>query len=1246
MTMNTQMPLDTHTQREPAPPDTLFRRRYRIVRLLGRGGMGAVFLAEDRLDGKLVALKCVLPSDRRPEEGTNAAGSPLLPQEAALVATVPPPMTEAAAGVDFLLSPIFAGPQLADSKSQHGSSGLEGLELRLALTREFSTLASLRHPYIVSVFDYGFAKGSPFFAMEYLPESRDLYQAARVGSLTDKVILLAQIAQSLAYLHRRGILHRDLKPGNVLIIDAAADRQVKVLDFGLALPRDLAAGTAAISGTLAYMAPELFTGSPPSEASDLYALGVIAFEMLSGGLHPQALTEGVGDEERIDTSLLDAPEALRELVSRLLCRDASERPSDAAALSRELYRGAGLVPPAEQLSIRESYLQAARFVSRQTELQTLLAALRNALKGKGGMILIGGESGVGKSRLLDEVRTQALVHGAQVLRGQAVREGGAPFQVLRDVVEPLSLSEPIDDQALAVLAPLFPRLAQLLNRPVADAPALDAPSMQERTLGTLEQLFESASSDPQHTLVIILEDLHWAGRESLSLLARLGRFIGHSALLILGTYRDDEAKDLPLSIPDGEVLKLRRLDSESIASLGESMLGTAGRNAHLVEFLSQESEGNPFFIVEILRALAHESGQLDTIAQHGLPPSILTGGVRALLGRRLQQVPAWASPLLELAAVVGRQLEPDILAHGEARAALDGRSLGTWLQYCADWSLIEVCDQRWRFAHDKLRECVLEQLRGAARLKEVHAQAAQAIERAYPDDPSDEHALPLAHHLLEAIPLVSAAHAISVALRAAKREMQQLGFDGAASLLDRTVALRDFEAMDVLTRYEVFLTLGLAHIRSGSHKRGKEACEQAAQIARNLQDAQRLAQAALTHGSELGEAQHDHRLIALLEEALEALPPGSAPLRARAMARLAAALQPSADPTHPVAMAREALAMARQHADPDLLRDVLLSTCAALAGFAHPAERKLLDEEHVALAQQSFDRVQAYRGYLRLIFDCLETGDVAEADRHTAAVAALAKRLRQAQYQWKVPLLGAMRAIMVGQFAQAKELHQTATELAPKAQAFTQLTLMLHSWCRQRIAEQPLEALASATQIRANVARLPQFFQSAGAVMAANTYAQLGDRSQTRAALNLFISQPRHTNFLFNFLCLLAEPCLLLGETALAADLYPVLLPNAQYFRCDVNCMLVDPPVSQPLGLLAMTMGRMDDAVCHLEDALARSEASGLVSCLARLRYHLAQALRHRGAAGDVARAASLLAAAHALATGLNQRALLPLLEA
>jgi hypothetical protein len=440
--------------------------------------------------------------------------------------------------------------------------------------------------------------------MEYLPAARELLSVTRAVPLRVRVELLAQIAQALAYLHRRGTLHRDLEPSNILLVESEAGWQAKVLDFGLALTaqRDLAQ-TPELAGTLAYMAPELLLGKPPSEASDLYALGLIAFEVLSGGTHPLADVEpaGLGPlasailSLTVDPSALDAPPLLRGLVVRLLARDPADRPESAAALVGELYRAADLAPPAEQVAVRESYLQAARFVSRERELEALLGALRDSLRGSGRVIFIGGESGVGKSRLLDELRTQALVRGARVLRGQAVRDAGRAFHVLQDVIEPLCLELPPQDAALGVLLPLFPRLAGLLPHAVAEAPPLDAASMQERALATLERLLLSAAADPQRPLVVLLEDVQWAGRESLALVGRLAMSVSGTAragLLLLATYRDDERPDLPSAAPGADVLKLRRLDEPAVAALSESMLGPTGRSPEVVSFLQQESEGN------------------------------------------------------------------------------------------------------------------------------------------------------------------------------------------------------------------------------------------------------------------------------------------------------------------------------------------------------------------------------------------------------------------------------------------------------------------------------------------------------------------------------------------------------------------------------------------------------------------------------------------------------------------------------
>ncbi|MFO0580304.1 MAG: AAA family ATPase [Polyangia bacterium] len=398
----------------------------------------------------------------------------------------------------------------------------------------------------------------------------------------------------------RSSLGRDGQPSNILLLEAAAGWQVKVLDFGLALTAQRgSAQTPELAGTLAYLAPELLLGRPPSEASDLYALGMIAFGVLSGGRHPLAHVEPEGAGPlvsailslSVETSALDAPQALRELVVRLLARDPAARPDSAAALAGELYRAAGLEPPAEQVAVRESYLQAARFVSRERELRRLLDALRDSLRGSGRVLCIGGESGVGKSRLLDELRTQALVRGARVLRGQAVRDAGRAFHVLQDVIEPLCLELPPQDAALGVLLPLFPRLVGLLPHPIAQAPPLDAASMQERALATLERLLLSAAT-PQRPLVVLLEDVQWAGLESLALLGRLAGLASRGALLLVCTYRDDERPDLPSTAPGAELLKLHRLDEPAVAALSESMLGPPGRSPEVVGFLQRESEGN------------------------------------------------------------------------------------------------------------------------------------------------------------------------------------------------------------------------------------------------------------------------------------------------------------------------------------------------------------------------------------------------------------------------------------------------------------------------------------------------------------------------------------------------------------------------------------------------------------------------------------------------------------------------------
>lgn len=772
-------------------------RRYQLRRKLGEGGMGAVYVVYDRLMKQDVALKRVL----------------MLGEEQAFAA------------------------------------GTNAEDFHLALAREFKVLAGLRHPHIISVLDYGFEEGDeprPYFTMELLRDARSFSEALTQAEEIDKQVgLFVQLLQALAYLHRCGILHRDLKPGNVMVMP---DGQVKVLDFGLA-GKVLAEGEE-FGGTLLYISPELLTGGNASKASDLYAVGVMLYELIAGK-HPlynndygsfiEALLTQMPDLTPIpDAPLLagggsgssftnpsadsDAPNVfeqttrisvqrdrtsptkptadnltadadadaemqntasmpqltppfvkrveeedipdtrttwpvpvisaplptLRGIIGRLLQKDPAERYHDAYALINELCAAVGIASPQESAAIRESFLQAATFVGREHELSQLTHAL-NALnpdgneKAVGAAWLVGGESGVGKSRLLDELRIRAATQGVLVMRGQAVAEGGVPYQAWRDPLRRLVLSTDLDDLDAGILKSLIPDMDELLGRRVKKAAALSGPDTQKRLVGAIASLFARQS----HPMLLLLEDLQWAsGAESLDVLRAVVGLCAERPLLIVGSFRLDETPDLAESLAGMRLMRLERLPAESVAELSASMLGEVGRQSHILELLQRESAGNAFFMVEIARALAEEAGRLGAVGTRQLPHTIFAGGIQHIIKRRLDRVPAEWQPLLRLAAIVGREIDQNIMgvlsthyaAAGEMTDPTGANVLQTFLTICANCAVLEVEDEQWSFSHDRLREVALQSLDGAA-LADLHRQVAEAIETAYPDDPQQASAL-------------------------------------------------------------------------------------------------------------------------------------------------------------------------------------------------------------------------------------------------------------------------------------------------------------------------------------------------------------------------------------------------------------------------------------------------------------------------------------------------------------------------
>ncbi|MFQ3534823.1 MAG: protein kinase [Aggregatilineales bacterium] len=735
--------------------DGLIGNRYRLVRSVGEGGMGVVFEAEDRLSGWLVALKR-----------------------------------------------IKVGPEHDYSNTYQ----------RQQLAREFQILAGLRHPHIISVLDFGYDKNwQPYFTMPLLQGARNILDVAAERMLHGKVRLLIETCQALSYLHRHGILHLDLKPNNILV---EPDGHVRVLDFGIATDLFSAPET---NGTLEYMAPEMLNSEVVSPASDLYALGVIAYQIFAGK-HPFA-SNGIAQliyrvlTELPDPELMDAPPAVRQVALRLLARAPEERYRDAYEAMLAFY-DAIQIQPSESRFLRESVLQSPKFVGREEELRAFDEVLTAALQGHGTAWLISGESGVGKSRLLDEMRIRALVKGVMVLHGQYSEGAGGLYSAWRTVLRQLLLSAPVDDDEALILKTIVPDLERLIGRRVeGTARTPDENQMAKLLIALFERIEQSA--------LLIIDDLQWA-TDSLNILRQLSRVAPQLPLLVVAAYRSDDNQYLYGKLPDMRLIKLQRFTAEEVRALCHSVIGNA---EHLNNFLFEQTEGNAFYLTESLRILAETLGSLEHIRQAGLPAQVFSERMLLIAKRRLERLPERYQRLVQIAAVIGREIDFDLLERVGGTANYDD-----WLIKCVDAAIFRIRDGSWYFTHDKLREGILHTLSAEVR-RAYHRAAAEGIEALHPD--RTDHELALALHWREAGDLAkSARYWLAYASRAIR--------SGGASAVQPHLAalLEQIESQAQLTaeRIQLHMLLGRCESEHGAHECAKQHYEDAYSLALSVQE--------------------------------------------------------------------------------------------------------------------------------------------------------------------------------------------------------------------------------------------------------------------------------------------------------------------------------------------------------------------------------------------------------------------------
>ena len=666
----------------------------------------------------------------------------------------------------------------------YAARGPSHIEVALKLTRartelsafelmlEAQALSDLDHPGVVRVMDHGEYEGRPWYAMPLLrgPTLRDLLLEHPEGlPVTRAQAILRALCGPLAYVHGRGLVHRDLKPENIFVL---CDDEVMLVDFGLAgrfgsHGRERLERGGRQVGSQAYMAPEQVKGRFVDARADLYALGCVLYELLLGrppfGDGPDTLRGHLREAPSpVSRSRPEVPPELDRLVSGLLQKDPRARIGYARDVCAGLDALGASAPPDSFFEADEPYLYRPELSGRAARLEVWQELVEDALDGERRLVLVTGESGVGKTRLCSEMGERAARAGLVIWLGEATDPSSGPpglplslfescFTTLGEVLRshPDKPGQLLGSHAACALA-IVPQWSDLGDRVGRPPPGMPAKAVQQAGLTALVALVRRYVE--REPACLLLDDLQWADPLSVELLVRLaGDDAPEAGLLMLGAYRMEEGHEHLASLREvAAPWELERLGPEALAEMIGGMLSVASAPAALVEFIEARTAGNPFFVAEYLRG-AMQSGLLHRDANGWSFSEAARQDVRIplpktlaeLVAGRLARLPERGLRLVEVMSVFGRTAPVQMLFE------LDGIEEQEGLRILEQLRVQQVVQPRTdgtvAFVHDQLRAAAYPE---STRARALHEGAAEAFERRYSNAP--EQAATIAEHFARA----------------------------------------------------------------------------------------------------------------------------------------------------------------------------------------------------------------------------------------------------------------------------------------------------------------------------------------------------------------------------------------------------------------------------------------------------------------------------------------------------------------